>query len=322
MIFLEAGSQLHLRPSHLLLMIYRYVSGIYQTGEVSALSYTKGYLDHQGKSTPGRRVLTVSSHGISEAEMWLSERLPDARIETVSLKLIDSQLFQFLKHARQNDIASVVEQFSAAVTSYPILSELAADPGLVPYWNDQAERIRRLLGNGRFIVYSEPPNRIPRTRIYDFIYVTHSQSALPTGTIELLKSHLDPKGLMAVLVPNRDEKADSPEPFAISGAVREATSHLHASLEGYGYSRALEDEVDEDEGRAGAFRTENIGFNVLAPARAVMIGELLLESLYDHIPDGVRLSALEHAAEQFESRGLSVQEQLTLYFHGDPEVWS
>ena len=81
MIFLEAGNNLHLRPAQLLLMIYRYASGIYQTGEISALSYTKGYLDHQGASNSPCRVLTVSSHGIGEAETWMVERLEDAIVE-------------------------------------------------------------------------------------------------------------------------------------------------------------------------------------------------------------------------------------------------
>ncbi|HCH35845.1 MAG: hypothetical protein CL885_00725 [Dehalococcoidia bacterium] len=322
MIFLEAGNNLHLRPAHLLLMIYRYASGIYQTGEISALSYTKGYLDHQGASNSPCRVLTVSSHGIGEAETWMVERLEDAIVETVSFKLINTQLFQFLRHADNEDIAEIINNFCEIVAPYRILSNLANDPGLVAYWQLQASKIKEIYGEKQLTVYSNTPDKIPFSRSYDVIYVTHSEPILPKGTVEYLRSLLAVEGLMAILVPDRSKSSNASEPFAISTPVKAAISDLRATHEQYGYHHVYQRSGDEKQLSKGAFRAESISFVVPSSTRVALIGELLLESLYDHIPDNVRLAALEHTASQLENEDAIVTERLKLFFHGNAEVWS
>ena len=320
MIFLEAGNKLHLRPAHLLLMIYRYASGIYQTGEISALSYTKGYLDNQGESNSPCRILTVSSHGIGEAETWMVDRLANPIVETVSFKLINSQLFQFIRYADNDEIAEIINKFCQIVGPYPILSELANDPGLVTYWQSQSSKIKEIYEKKQLTVYSNTPNKIPHNRSYDVIYVTHSEPVLPEGTVEYLRCLLTEGGLMAILVPDRSSGADNSETFSLYPQVKTAISDLRKAHEQYGYHHVYQRTGDEKQLSRGAFRTEFINFVVPSSARVALLGELLLESLYDHIPDNVRLTALEQAASQLENENTVVNERLKLFFHGNSGV--
>ena len=61
---------------------------------------------------------------------------------------------------------------------------------------------------------------------------------------------------------------------------------------------------------------EPINFSVLAPADSVLIGELILTSLPDHIPDQARLEALDEAASRFTGLQAPVSESLKLYLLG------
>jgi len=171
MIYLEASPKLRLRPSHLLLMIYRYLSGVYQAGDLFALNYIKGFLDGNSASKP-TRILTVSGHGIGEAETWLAERIEDCHIDTVSFRLIDTQLLHFLRSAEPSDIEAVFSRFAEMVTPYELLSQLASNPGLIPYWCNQAQHIKHYFQQGKIAVFSDHPLRIDTPGRYDLIYVS------------------------------------------------------------------------------------------------------------------------------------------------------
>ena len=186
MIYIEASPTLRLRPSHLLLMIYRYLSGVYQAGDLFALNYIKGFLDGKSASKPAR-ILTVSGHGIGEAETWLAERMDDCRIDTVSFRMIDTQLLQFLRAAGREDIETVFSKFAEMVAPYPLLLELASDPGLVPYWCDQAQDIQRYFQRQKITVFSDHPLCIETSCHYDLIYVSHGMQYFSVDAAEKLR---------------------------------------------------------------------------------------------------------------------------------------
>ena len=303
-------------------MMYRYLSAIYQTGDLAALNYVKGYLDGKESLAEPERILTVSGHDIGEAEMWLAERYPDAIIDTISFRLIDTQLLQFLRAAESEDIESVFQQFESMISAHPVLQQLASDRGLIPYWCEQAEAITRNFEQHNVTVYSVTPMSIPPTKTYDLIYVSHGSRYFSMDAAAKLRQHLSDRGQMAVLLPNRRP----PRPgldgqqrrFAQLETVREAKTHLREQFEQRGYDirgmmwRNPEmDSISE--------RRELIRFNVLAPASAVLIGELIVGSLYEHISDKARLDVLNETASHYQDFDEPVYEELELYIiGGDP----
>jgi len=196
MILIETPTGQSLRPTHLLLMLYRYLSGAYQLGDVAALNYIKGYLDGRASGKALERVLTVSGHGIGEPEIWLSDRLPGAVIDTVSFRLVDTQLLQFLRTAGRHGVAAAFARFREAVGYLPALTRLLDDDGLVPYWERQAEEWSPPCRT-HVNVYSDLPLRIPESRRYDLIYVSHGLRYLDLDVIEKLRQHLRPDAWLA-----------------------------------------------------------------------------------------------------------------------------
>jgi hypothetical protein len=318
MIFIEASDNLRLRPSHLLLMIYRYMSGVYQAGDLSALSYTKGYLDASSGSSESKRVLTVSGHGIGEAESWLADHIAECQIDAVSFRLVDTQLLQFLRAAEPHHIESVLDQFTEMVAPFPVLAKLMADPGLTPYWCDQSKAIKQLSDEERVSIFGVHPEKIPAQRLYDLIYVSHGEPFLTRDSVAKLREHLAPDGSMAVLVrsqPNGSGSGTRTEPFAGSTPVLNAIRYFDSYIEERGYSVAATPKPGVD--LADIARVEEpINFSVLAPADSVLIGELILMSLPDHIPDQARLVALNEAASRFTGLQAPVSESLKLFLLG------
>jgi SAM-dependent methyltransferase len=314
--YIEASPRLRLRPSHLLLMIYRYMSGIYQVGDLSALNYIKGFLDGISTQPKPERVLTVSGHGIGEAEMWLAERVDGCKIDTISFRLVDTQLLQFLRAAEATDIETVFSKFSQMVAPYEVLSELVSDPGLVPYWCEQMEAITRCFQEGRVTVFSDHPLRIPSSRFYDLIYVSHGWRYFSMKAAEELRRHLSPQGWLAILMPSQDDSVDGKISahgrFTNSPLVREARTLFKKLLEDRGYVLKPY-RMPQFDLRALAARRELIRFSVLAPASSILIGELILRSLGEHISDRARLEVLNETAARFKTLRAPVNEELELY---------
>lgn len=313
--YIEASPRLRLRPSHLLLMIYRYVSGVYQVGDLSALNYIKGLLDGRTEDRDLRRILTVSGHGIGEAEMWLADRLGDCEIDATSLRLVDTQLLQFLRAATTADIERIFAQFAEMVSPYPALAGLASDLGLIPYWCEQAEAIKRSFAHRRVTVFSDLPTRLPPSRQYDLIYASHGAQFFSADVAAALRRHLTPRGLLAVLMPLRDglgEGPSRPVPFAQSAPVAEAKALLKRLVEAHGYSLEYEGKPLADMSVLSA-RREPIRFSVLAPASAVLLGQLILVLLNEHVSDRDRLAILDETASRFTHLRVPVSEELELY---------
>ena len=308
MMYIEASPRLRLRPSHLLLMIYRYLSGVYQVGDLSALNYVKGFLDGNSAQPKLKRILTVSGHGIGEAEMWLAGRVDGCEIDTISFRLVDTQLLQFLRAAEATDIERVFSKFSQIVSPYEVLSELVSDLGLVPYWCEQAEAVTRCFQEARVNVFSDHPLRIPSSRLYDLIYVSHGWRYFSMKAAEELRRHLSPQAWLAVLMPSQDGSSR----FATTPPVREALALFNKLLEDRGYVLKPYHTPHLDL-KALAARCELIRFSVLAPASSILIGELILRSLGEHISDRARLGVLNETAVHFKELRMPVNEELQLY---------
>jgi hypothetical protein len=297
-------------------MMYRYISGVYQVGDLSALNYVKGFLDGRSSGRRPGRVLTVSGHGIGEAETWFVERMDGCQIDTVSFRLIDTQLLQFLRVAETQDIDTVFSKFSEIVRPYPALSELVSDPGLVPYWCEQAKETKRLFHRRQVTVFSDSPLCIPSTNLYDLIYVSHGSRHFSAEAAGELRKHLSPQGWLAILMPaqngDSDERTTAHTRFANSQPVQEAKALFKKLLEERGYAPAKESMPRWNLAPLAA-RREGIRFSVLAPAKSVVIGELILSSLYEHISDRTRLEVLNETASQFKELHVPPSEELELF---------
>ena len=79
------------------------------------------------------------------------------------------------------------------------------------------------------------------------------------------------------------------------------------------YGSDTSQEVAHRNLRHKCIRREAIGFSVLAPANLVLIGELILISLYEHISDRARLEILNEVAARYRDLRTPVNEKLQLY---------
>lgn len=309
--YLEVAHGLRLRPSHVLLMIYRYTSGVYQIGDLSTLNYIKGYLDGRGTGGRVRNVLTVSGHGIGEAESWLVERFPACHVDALSFRMVDTQLLHFLRVATEEDIHSLFAGFEEMVAGLHMLEELVADPGLVPYWCEQAHAHAGTFASGGLSVFSDSPLRIPGGRLYDLIYVSQAAPYFSPDAAERLRARLLPGGLLAALVPAHNGEGERAR-FAQSALVAEAKRLARSLFHARGYTIDLDGKPQSDLAALSA-RREPIRFSVLAPAGAVLIGELILSSLGEHISDHDRLEVLNETAARFHDVQTPVTEELEVY---------
>jgi hypothetical protein len=313
MMYIEASSTLRLRPSHLLLLIYRYVSGVYQAGDLFALNYIKGFLDAQPESRP-KNILTVSGHGIGEAEVWLADRFDDCHIDTVSFRLIDTQLLHFLRATEPNQIETVFSRFAEMVSEYEFLSELVSSPGLVPYWCNQAQQLKSYFQSQRIAVFSDHPCRLSSARGYDLIYVSQGTQYLSIDASNNLREHLAQNGRLAILAPHVSDNGNCKGSvrFASAETVLAAKALFKSSLKARGYVLAGMPESTLDLS-AMASRTEISRFSVLATAKSVLLGELILASLGEHISDRARLQVLNDTAGGFRDLHMPVNEELQLF---------
>jgi SAM-dependent methyltransferase len=316
MTYIEASATLRLRPSHLLLMIYRYLSGVYQMGDLFALNYIKGFLDGNSAEPKSKKILTVSGHGIGEAETWLAKRVTGCEIDTISFRLVDTQLLQFLRAAEVNDIEAVFLKFAQMVAPYQMLSELVSDPGLVPYWCDQAAEIKHYFHQRKIRIFSDYPLCINPQYYYDLIYISHGMEYFSVEAAEKLSRLLASGGWLTILMPSKDHSTNGKPSlstrFANTAPVQEAKALFRKLLQARGYILARE-AVPNIDFSAVATRCELSRFRVLASANSVLLGELILSSLGEHISDRARLEVLNETAAQFKELRMPVNEELELY---------
>jgi hypothetical protein len=292
-------------------MIYRYLSGVYQAGDLFALNYIKGFLDGNSASKP-KRILTVSGHGIGEAETWLAERIEDCHIDSVSFRLIDTQLLHFLGCAGPGDIESVFSKFAEMVAPYELLSQLVSNPGLIPYWCNQAQHIRYYFQSRKITVFSDHPLGTNNFGRYDLIYVSQGTQYCSIEAAEKLRLKLACKGWLAVLTPPPNGHCNGFVRFANAKVVLEAKAIFRSMLQAQGYVLASLPEPTLDLSTL-AIRTEISRFNVLATANSVLLGELILASLGEHISDRARLQVLNDTGAQFKELSMPVNEELELF---------
>jgi SAM-dependent methyltransferase len=307
MLVFQTSTGHRLRPVHLLLMLSRYISGVYQLGDLTALSYFKGFLDGSNQRQSVSRILSISGHGIGDPEIWLSHAFPDAAIDALSFRLVDTQLLQFLRGAGPAGVAQVFAQFRTATEQLSGLRDLMDDPGLVPYWQLQAAEWGD--GRRRVSVFSTSPLRLPEGRAYDVIYVSNSARYLQPAALDALRRHLAPGGRMAVLAASN--AADPADQFFKSPYVRQGCDLLDRLLEQHGYSAVCQAHqvTDTDD---PSTRRELIRFTIPAAPKSVLVGELLLYSMHEHITDRVRLQVLSDVLRDVPPAEVIARETLEL----------
>jgi hypothetical protein len=309
--YIEVSSRLRLRPSHVLLMIYRYVSGIYQTGDLSALNYLMGFIKGKRLASP-KRVLTVAGHGIGEAEIWLAEHLKGCQIDVTSFSLLDTQLMHFLRAAHASDIEVLFEKFKGLVAPYEVLNELVADPGLIPYWCEQAEEFSGLFERYPTRLFSDAALSALPADEYDLIYVSQCARDLSVEAVESLRHSLSPQGVLGVLMPIREQRDQAhlqPTCFANSMPFVKARERFRQQLETRGYTLLPAYPLHVDLSHL-TDHCEKIRFNVLATAHAILVGELILSSVYEHITDRARLDVLNDVVIKFRDVQIPMSEEL------------
>jgi hypothetical protein len=308
MIAVRTTSGHRLRPVHLFLMLYRYLSGAYQLGDLSALNYLKGFLDGRDDGRAPARLLSVSGHGIGEPELWLSDRYPSSRIDVLSFRLLDTQLLQFLRAAGAPGVVEVFEQFRDLVQPFPALAELVADVGLVPYWELQADEWRT--GRREHVtVYSASPASLPATTTYEVAYVSNSTPYVDDDVIERIRPHVEAGGWIALLEPAAgDAGADR---FSRSPYTTGARRLLNAFLESHRV-QVTRPCPESPAQRTAAAHVELIPLAIPAPARSVLVGELLLALMHEPVSDRLRIEALGTVLASVAPTDMPVKDVLQL----------
>jgi hypothetical protein len=147
---------------------------------------------------------------------------------------------------------------------------------------------------------------------YDLIYVSQGTQYCSIEAAEKLRLKLACRGWLAVLTPPSKGHCNGLVRFANAKVVLEAKALFRSMLQAQGYVLASLAEPTLDLSTL-AIRTEISRFNVLATANSVLLGELILASLGEHISDRARLQVLNDTGAQFKELSMPVNEELELF---------
>ena len=213
-------------------------------------------------------------------------------------------------HAGSFEVAHALAWQGQKPGSYEVLNELVADPGLIPYWCEQSEEISGLFERYPTRLFSDAALSALPADEYDLIYISQSARDLSVEAVEGLRHSLSAQGVLGVLMPLREQRGQAqPICFANSVPFVEAKEQFRQQLERRGYTLLPAYPLHVDLSHL-TDHCEKIRFNVLATAHAVLVGELILSSVYEHITDRARLDVLNDVATQFRDVQIPMSEEL------------
>ncbi|MDY6876664.1 MAG: hypothetical protein SWK90_10760 [Chloroflexota bacterium] len=293
------SNQVRLSISQALLLLYRYLTGIYALGDLSFVQFLGGYVHGKKHSLDGGHILTVSGNGIGELEKMLCLQWKFDHLETMAVSPSQMRIVRFLMDATPNEVATFFEWAQDCLRDYPNLQALLASPGLVAYWQQQCELWQSPGLKGHVQLFGGSPWDMPTTEAYDAILLSHAQQLLRDSDAKHLLSYLKPGGWLAVLMPVIFRpvtlQQQMPARFSDSPAVKAAKQRMRKEAQHLGYEMPNGQPVHIRWTLAPEDTAHVVSFSIASPLRSLLIGELLIYSLAAELPDGTRLALLESA---------------------------
>ena len=162
-------NNVRLRTSHALLLLYRYLTGIYALGDLSFVQFLGGYLRGDSRTLDELHILTVSGNGMGELEKMLCLQWRDSRIDTMAVSPSHMQLMRLLLDASPEEVSNLFGWAQESLREYPNLQALFDSPGLVNYWRQQIEIWKSPDLKGHLRLFSGSPWDLPVEQTYDAI---------------------------------------------------------------------------------------------------------------------------------------------------------
>lgn len=295
----KLSSQVHLGISQALLLLYRYLTGIYALGDLSFVQFLGGYVRGKKRSLNGCRILTVSGNGIGELEKALCLQWNFDYLETMAVGPAQMRVMRMLMEASSSEVAEFFGWAQGYLRDYPNLQALFNSPGLLAYWQQQCELWGSNELKKRIHLFGGSPWDIQAAETYDTILLSHAQSLLCENDAKRLSAYLKPGGWLAALMPVifRPDSLHEQMPTRFSDLLEVETAKQKMRAE----ARRLGYEISG--GKVKHIRwtlapddiMHVVSFSIASPLRSLLIGELLIQSLSPHLPEITRLVLLESA---------------------------
>jgi hypothetical protein len=295
-------NQVRLGISQALLLLYRYLTGIYALGDLSFVQFLAGYVGGQKRSLKECRILTISGNGIGELEKNLCLQWKLTGLETMTVSPGQMRIIRFLMEVSPEEANQFFEWARGSLNEYPNLQSLLASPGLAAYWQQQCELWQSSELAGRTRLFSGSPWTLKETEHYDIILLSHAQKLLFVSDGRNLLSLLKPRGILAALMPvtfcPRELSGLVPARFSDLPVVQSAKERMWNEARRLGYERSQDLPGKIHWKPASGNIVQYVSFSIASPLRSLLIGELLIESLAADLPNHIRLALLNSALEQ------------------------
>lgn len=296
------GNHVRLGISQALLLLYRYLTGIYALGDLSFVHFLSGYVRGKKHTLDGQQILTVSGNGIGELEKMLCLQWKFDYLETMAVNPAQMGIMRLLLDAQPEEVEGFFGWARERLGSYRQLQELFASPGLVAYWQQQCAVWRAHDLKRRVRLFGGSPWDLPETQLYDAILLAHAQRLLCQSDAKSLLSRLKPGGRLAALMPVIFRPAALRIPtlarFSDLPAVQSARQRMRQEARRLSYELADGQPVHVRWALEPEDTVHVVSFSIASPLRSLLIGELLIESLAAEVPDVVRLTLLESALSE------------------------
>ncbi|MFQ5873202.1 MAG: hypothetical protein ACE5JL_05305 [Dehalococcoidia bacterium] len=290
-------NQVRLGISQALLLLYRYLTGIYALGDLSLVQFLGGYVCAKSRTLDDCRVLTVSGNGIGELEKMLCLQWNLQRLETMAVSPAQMRIMRLLMDASADEVAEFFKWAQDSLEDYPSLQALIASSGLVAYWQRQCELWQSSELKGRIQFFGGSPWELLAQESYDVILLSHAQRLLRCNDAKQLLTYIKPGGCLAALLPVvfRPEGLRKPMPARFSDlpAVVAAKQRMRKEAERLGYPMPDGQPIHIRWALDPEDTTHIVSFSIASPLRSLLIGELLIQSLAAELSDVTRLALLE-----------------------------
>ncbi|MDA2923038.1 hypothetical protein MYX65_00025 [Acidobacteria bacterium AH-259-L09] len=303
--------------SHAILLVYRYMTGIYMLGDLSFLQFVSGFCKGKRCALDHRRVLTVSGNGIGGLEQLICVQWGLDKLEIMAVTPLQMHILRLLMDATPQEVVDLLRWAQQRVADYPCLSELFALPGLVSYWQQQCASWQSPQLKGKVHLYGGSPWDLRGSEIYDVVLLSHAQKVMLDVDGKQLLSLVKPGGLLAVVTPvifhPNGLRGRMPMRFTDLPVVESAKQKLREDTLPLAYDVGDDQPSHIRWSLEPADTVHVVSFSIASPMRSVLVGELLIQALDTPLPDTVRLATLESAISQVEpSAGAGTESLLIL----------
>jgi len=289
--------------SHVLLLLYRYLTSVYFVGDLSVVQFLSGLRIGRKKSNEDMNILTVSGNSIGEAQLLLASQHRVRNLDVMTVQPKQMHIMRMLIDSAPEQIIALWKWAKEQTADYPYLNEASQTPGLSAYWLAEWAKWQSEGLRDKITLVGGLPWSLPAEPTYDMILLSHAQQILYDHDAKELKACLTPGGLLASVMPvgfGPRTYAELPVRFSDTEAVLRAKREMRrqAHQRGYDLPEAMSRLARWSPAPDDVF--EIVPFFIARAMRSMLVGELLIYSLQTDMPDGVRLPLLESCIEHVQ----------------------